>query len=63
MEDQYPIATNDEIEVSLESANGAEVDKETGILKWKLKIEPNQSEKLNFQYSVKLPKKKKVILE
>lgn len=63
VEDQYPIATNEEIEVVLESAKNAAIDKETGILKWVLKIEPNQSAQLNFRYAVKLPKKKKVILE
>lgn len=63
VEDQYPVATSEEMEVTLESAKGAEVDKETGMLKWTLNIAPNQAEKLNFRYSVKLPKKKKVILE
>ncbi len=63
VEDQYPIATNEEIEVTLESAKNAAIDKESGILKWALKIEPNQAAQLNFRYSVKLPKKKKVILE
>lgn len=63
VEDQYPISTNDEIEVTLESAKNAEVDKDIGKLKWTLNIAPNQAEKLNFRYSVKLPKKKKVILE
>ncbi len=63
VEDQYPISTNEEIEVTLESAKGAEVDKETGKLRWALAIAPNQSEKLSFRYSVRFPKKKRVILE
>jgi uncharacterized protein (TIGR02231 family) len=63
IEDQYPIASSEEIEVSLDAAKGAEVEKETGKLRWKLIVEPNKTEKLNFRYSVKLPKKKRVILE
>jgi len=63
VEDQYPLSTNDDIEVTLENAKGAEVDKENGKLKWKLAIEPNKVEKLNFRYSVKYPKKERLVLE
>lgn len=63
VEDQYPLSTNDDIEVTLENAKGAEVDKENGKLKWKLVIEPNKVEKLNFRYSVKYPKKERLVLE
>ncbi len=63
VEDQYPISTNDDIEVTLDNAKGAEVDKDTGTLKWKLTVEPGKAEKLNFRYSVKYPKKQRLVLE
>lgn len=63
VEDQYPISTNEDIEVTLESARGAEVDKDTGKLKWTVTLKPGESETLNFRYAVKYPKKKRVILE
>ena len=41
----------------------AAVNKEDGLLKWKLNIEPGKAEKLNFRYSVKYPKKQLLVLE
>lgn len=63
VEDQYPLSTNDDIEVTLDNAKGAAVDTETGKLRWKLAIEPGKAEKLNFRYSVKYPKKQRLVLE
>ncbi|MFN7117352.1 MAG: DUF4139 domain-containing protein [Saprospiraceae bacterium] len=63
VEDQYPLSTNDDIEVTLDNAKGAEVNTEAGLLKWKLNIEPGKAEKLNFRYSVKYPKKQRLVLE
>ncbi|MCB0556676.1 MAG: DUF4139 domain-containing protein [Phaeodactylibacter sp.] len=63
IEDQYPLSTTDEIEVALDSAKGATVDKNTGKLQWELQLKAGQTEKLNFQYSVKYPKKMKLGLE
>lgn len=63
VEDQYPISTTSEIEVKLESHKKADVDKDTGLLKWKFNLASNSSEKMNFKYSVKYPKRKRVVLE
>jgi hypothetical protein len=63
VEDQYPLSTNDDIEVTLDDAKGAEVHTEAGLLKWKLAIDPGKAEKLNFRYSVKYPKKQRLVLE
>lgn len=63
VEDQYPLSTNEAIEVTLDNAKGAEVNKEEGLLKWKLNMEPGKAEKLNFRYSVKYPKKQRLVLE
>ena len=63
VEDQYPISTTDEIEVELDNARGAEVDKDKGTLKWQLNLLPGQSETLRFQYEVKYPKRMNLMLE
>ena len=63
VEDQFPISTNNEIEVTREDFTGAKLNEETGILNWKFKLGPSKSEKVRFRYSVKYPKKKIVRLD
>lgn len=58
VEDQYPVSRQSDILVELIDAGGAEVNKDTGILTWKLKIAPGESKKLLFKFSVKYPKGK-----
>ena len=61
--DQYPISKEKDIEVSLTDDGGAKVNKETGILEWKIKLEPGQLKKLTFKYSVKYPKERILSVE
>ena len=63
VEDQYPISTTDEIEIALNNAKGARVEKEAGKLSWKLELQPRRSETLHFQYEVKYPKRMNLVLE
>lgn len=56
LKDQYPISTDKDMEVELLSSNGAEVDKETGMLTWNLNMKPNSAQKIRISYSVKYPK-------
>ncbi len=63
IEDQFPLATNSDIEVKQESSGGADLDKDTGILRWKMNLGKNESKKVNFKYSVKYPKRKEVVLD
>jgi len=58
LKDQYPIATNKEIEVELLDDGGALVNAEIGVLTWKLQLAPGEVKKLRFSYSVKYPKDK-----
>ncbi|GAB4382411.1 MAG: hypothetical protein Kow0075_14270 [Salibacteraceae bacterium] len=62
IEDQVPISSDREIEVSLEESGGAKHDAATGFLKWRKKIQPNGLEKLKFRYTVKYPSGRKVNL-
>ncbi|MGK0363467.1 MAG: hypothetical protein ACI85O_000512 [Saprospiraceae bacterium] len=63
IEDQYPLSSNDDIEVKLASAKKAIINEDTGKLIWELELAPNSSEKISFQYSVKYPKSKQLVLE
>lgn len=63
IEDQIPLSNNSEIVVEKGEISGAEFDDKTGKLTWKLNLEPKESKKLTFSYTVKYPKKGKVILE
>lgn len=58
LKDQYPISTNKDIEVELLSDGDASVNKEIGVLTWKLQLAPGESKKVRFSYSVKYPKGK-----
>jgi uncharacterized protein (TIGR02231 family) len=61
--DQFPVSGNSEIEVQQIDSGGAELDEDTGILTWKIDLEPGASKKLTFKYSVRYPKKEIIILE
>jgi uncharacterized protein (TIGR02231 family) len=63
VEDQIPISTSDEIEVSLRNDGGAKVEQELGKLTWELNLQPGESKALNFQYEVKYPKRMDLVLE
>lgn len=51
--DQIPVSKQKDIEVVLESADGAEHLVEIGRLKWTLKLKPGESKTLRFSYSIK----------
>ena len=63
VEDQYPIATSDEMEVELGPHRGAEADEATGKLRWELELPAGKTRRLAFRYSVKYPKKMHLPLE
>jgi hypothetical protein len=63
VEDHYPISKTDEIKVELLDFSGAERNKDTGLLNWKINVAPKQKKKLTLKYEVKYPKYSKVIIE
>lgn len=63
LRDQYPLSPQSEIEVKLTEDGGAAVDKNTGMLTWKLNLVPKETKKLGFAYTVKYPKDLPVVLE
>lgn len=58
LKDQYPLSTVKEVETTLENDGHADVDSETGVLQWKMKLQPGESKNIRFSYSVKYPKDK-----
>ncbi len=63
VEDQYPLSTHEEIEVSLDAAPGANNDPATGKLTWRKQIPPGKAERYTFRYTVKYPRRRGVVLE
>jgi hypothetical protein len=63
IQDQLPIPTDKEISVEDQKYDGAELEKETQLLTWKLKLAPREERKLNLQYAVKYPKGKTLVLD
>ncbi len=56
--DQIPVSQDASIEVKATEISGAGQDEATGILTWKLDLQPAATQKLKLVYSVKHPKKK-----
>ncbi|MDR6784024.1 uncharacterized protein (TIGR02231 family) [Pedobacter africanus] len=61
LKDQYPVSTDKDMEVELLNAGGASVNKETGVLTWKLNLKPGATETIRISYSVKYPKDKNIL--
>ena len=58
LKDQYPLSTDKEVEIELLESSSAKENKETGILTWDLKLNPNETKKIRISYKVKYPKDK-----
>lgn len=58
LKDQYPLSTQSDIEIELSENSGAEVNKETGMLTWNLKLAPSETKTIKLSYSVKSPRNK-----
>lgn len=61
--DQVPVSTNEEIEVTTETASGGDLNKESGEVKWKFKLDPLAKKEMTLKYKVKYPKEKILTVE
>lgn len=61
--DQIPVSTNSEIEVYVDNTSGGTIDKETGIVKWNVRLEPYETKNFELKYRVKYPKDKVLYIE
>lgn len=60
LKDQHPISTDKEIEEELLESSGAAVNKDTGVLTWRLELSPGETRKYRVSYSVKYPKDRNI---
>jgi hypothetical protein len=60
VKDQYPISTDKDIEVELLDNGGAAVNKDNGVLTWKLELGAGETRTYRISYSIKYPKDKTV---
>lgn len=61
--DQVPVSTIDEIEVEVLEKSGAQMDVESGEIKWEFDLESSAKKELELKYSVKYPKSKNLTIE
>ena len=54
--DQIPVVQNKDIDLEVLELNGAEYNKETGKLTWKISLESGQSKTIRFGYKLSYPK-------
>ncbi len=60
VEDQIPLATNSDEDITLNESSNAEYDKATGKLVWKFLLAPNETKLIKMGYTSKYPKYKKM---
>lgn len=60
--DQIPVSRQKDIEVVLESQDGAEYLAENGRLKWTLNLKPGETKKIRFSYSIKYTEGKPIYI-
>ncbi|WP_109829844.1 mucoidy inhibitor MuiA family protein [Reichenbachiella versicolor] len=63
IDDQIPVSTMQEIEVTPIDISSGEFAEETGSVSWDIILKPSESKKIEFKYSVKHPKNKNLTVE
>ena len=61
--DQVPVSRNDDITVTTEELSGGVCDKQTGIVSWRMTLQPGEQQELLLKYKAKYPKGLTVELE
>ena len=56
LKDQYPLSSDDKIQIELLESSKAEINTETGILTWNTNLKAGESKKFRISYKVKYPK-------
>ncbi|MGL4631864.1 MAG: DUF4139 domain-containing protein [Leadbetterella sp.] len=63
VKDQFPVTINKEVEISDMKALGAEINPDSGIITWRITLQPGEDKIVSFGYNVKYPKNGMVISE
>ena len=61
--DQVPVPTIEELELDIKDLSGGKRNKDSGEIKWMLKLDPKESKEVDLRYSLKYPKYQNIILE
>ena len=61
LEDQLPISSHSDIEVTPLDLGGASLDEITEKMKWVIKLPSGQQKKVSYSFEVKYPKNKRVM--
>ncbi|WP_439483384.1 mucoidy inhibitor MuiA family protein [Cyclobacterium plantarum] len=61
--DQTPVSKLDEIEVNIQDVSGANLNEESGEVKWHFILNPMEKKEFDLKYSVKYPKSRNLIIE
>lgn len=60
LKDQVPVSGNSEISVEILDISGATINRENGLLFWKMNLAAGESKTYKLSYAIKYPKSKKV---
>jgi len=60
LKDQFPLSTDNDIQVELLETANADVNNDLGILNWRVSLAAGETKKFRFVYSIKYPKNKEV---
>lgn len=63
VQDQLPVSTSSDITIEKQELSKAQLDEATGLLTWKMLMQPNEQKKLTLKYQVKYPKNRPVNIE
>jgi len=61
--DQVPVARNQDISVKVEELSGGQLNKATGIVCWRMELQPGEQQELLLQYQVRYPKNRRLLVE
>lgn len=61
--DQLPVSRNSTITVTEEELSGGRLDKESGLVTWRLELQPGEQRELKLRYGVKYPKDRSLTVE
>lgn len=59
LQDQIPVSKDDDLEVIKDELDGAELNPETGLLTWNKTLQPGETIKIRFGFTLKYPKNAK----
>lgn len=60
LQEQVPVSTNKDLEITVSTQNGGQYDAEKGIITWEVLVGPGQSQSVSYTISLKYPSSKEV---